>query len=568
MGSLLGIIGRWLIRNVLSLLLIVAVLVGASLIQQEVKAYLLTRDAIAALKAGKALLERDIQAQKTEFLERAQRFKAAGDNALAQRMAQIEQEIARQSEAAGTPPDPKMCVLLGGEACNTYFGGLRRSAGLSLLVQERQYLASLRSALALGRGTQELESLRQAHAAVYGAYQDSEAALSAFKAAHPAWWLPLSDASQGVQPLVQKRDDLYAQNKRAHEAYVRQQRLLEAIKTADARVKLAQDQVAAVFQSLDQEIKTHEAIYRQNWVALLFDSVNKVLPTALALLLGIMLTPIAIKAFFYFLIAPIAARRAAVTLLPDVSGQIEGVDASTTDAADRLKVSEVSQAITLQSGQELLIHPEYLQSSAVRGDKSTQWLLDWSYPLTSLAAGLFGLTRIRTVATDTVVVSATKDPLSEVGVISLPFGAALVFQPHRLIGVVQQRAQPLKITRHWRLGSLHAWLTLQLRYLVFHGPAKLVVKGCRGVRVERADQGRSINQSATIGFSANLAYSTLRCETFGAYLMGRQELFNDHFAGGPGFYVYEEMPHGGARTGLFGRGLEGFADSVLKVLGV
>ena len=569
MGSLLGIIGRWLIRNVLSLLLIVGVLVAAGMIQKEAQEYLLTRDGIAALTAGKALLERDLQAQKTEFAERAQRFKAAGDNALAQRMAHLEQEIARRSAAAGTPPpDPKLCVLLGGEACATYFEGLRRSAGLSLLVQERDYLASLRTALALGSGAQELERLRQAHATVYGAYQDSDAALSAFKAANATWWLPLSQASQGVQPLAQRRDDLYAQNKRAHEAYVRQSHVLEAIKTADALVRRAQDQVAAVLQSLDQEIKAHEAIYRKNWVTLLLDSAGQVLPTALALLLAIMLTPIAIKVFFYFLIAPIASRRAAITLLPDVSGQIEGVDACMTRYADRLKVSEVSQVITLEPGQELLIHPEYLQSSAMQGDKATQWLLDWSYPLTSLAAGLFGLTRIRGAATTTVVVSATKDPLSEVGVISLPFGAALVFQPHRLIGVVQQRAQPLKITRHWRLGSLHAWLTLQLRYLVFHGPAQLVVKGCRGVRVERADQGRSINQAATIGFSANLAYSTLRCETFGAYLLGRQELFNDHFSGGPGFYVYEEMPHGGARNGLFGRGIEGFADSVLKVLGV
>lgn len=568
MGNLLGIIGRWIIHNVLSLLLIVAVLVAAGMIQNEVKAYLLTRDGIAALKAGKALLERDIQAQKTEFAQRAQRFKAAGDNALAQRIAQIEQEIARQSAAAGTPPDSKMCVLLGGAACTTYFEGLKRSARISLLVQERDYLASLRTTLALGRGSQELERLRQAHATVYGAYQTSEWALSVFKSANPTWWLPLSQASQRVQPLQQKRDDLYAQNNRAHEAYVRQQQVLEAIKTADALVRRAQGQVATVFESLDQEIGLHEAIYRENWVALLFDSVNKVLPTALGLLLGIMLTPIAIKAFFYFLIAPIASRRAAITLLPDVSGKIEGVNESMTNDADRLKVSEVSQAITLQPDQELLIHPEYLQSSARQGDKATQWLLDWSYPLTSLAAGLFGLTRIRTATTATVVVSATKDPLSEVGVISLPAGSALVFQPHRLIGVVQQQGQPLKITRHWRLGTLNAWLTLQLRYLVFHGPAQLVVKGCRGVRVERADQGRSINQAATIGFSANLAYSTLRCETFGAYLMGRQELFNDHFGGGPGFYVYEEMPHGGARTGLFGRGLEGFADSVLKVLGV
>ncbi|MCK7502947.1 MAG: hypothetical protein MZV70_01815 [Desulfobacterales bacterium] len=32
--------------------------------------------------------------------------------------------------------------------------------------------------------------------------------------------------------------------------------------------------------------------------------------------------------------------------------------------------------------------------------------------------------------------------------------------------------RPMQITRHWRLGSLSAWLTLQLRYIVFHGPAK------------------------------------------------------------------------------------------------
>ena len=41
---------------------------------------------------------------------------------------------------------------------------------------------------------------------------------------------------------------------------------------------------------------------------------------------------------------------------------------------------------------------------------------------------------------------------------------------------------PANITRHWRLASLHAWLTLQLRYLVFHGPCQLLLKGCRGVR--------------------------------------------------------------------------------------
>ena len=103
---------------------------------------------------------------------------------------------------------------------------------------------------------------------------------------------------------------------------------------------------------------------------------------------------------------------------------------------------------------------------------------------------------------------------------------------------------------------------------MFHGPVTLIVKGCRGIRVERATAGRSINQAATIGFSANLAYSVQRYETFMPYLFGKQELFNDNFAGGPGFCIYEETPYFGKASGVTGRGLQGILDSVLKVFGI
>ena len=118
------------------------------------------------------------------------------------------------------------------------------------------------------------------------------------------------------------------------------------------------------------------------------------------------------------------------------------------------------------------------------------------------------------------MISATADPLSEVGVLALPAGCAIVLQPRSLVGVLQPRDRPLRITSHWRLGTLHGWLSLQLRYLVFHGPATLIVKGCRGVRIERAGDGRRINQAATLGFSANLRYSTTRAATFFPYLPG------------------------------------------------
>ena len=47
-----------------------------------------------------------------------------------------------------------------------------------------------------------------------------------------------------------------------------------------------------------------------------------------------------------------------------------------------------------------------------------------------------------------------------------------------------------------------------------------------------------------------------------------RSLFNDNFAGGPGVYVYEEMPFFGNKSGITGRGLEGLIDAVLKCFGI
>jgi hypothetical protein len=296
----------------------------------------------------------------------------------------------------------------------------------------------------------------------------------------------------------------------------------------------------------------------KNWFEKLLKPIEEVAPAAFLILFAIILTPFAIKALFYFVLAPLASRRPPICLLPDSSGGL------VLEAGH----SSVSRTITVNEEQELLIHPEFLQSSSIQGEKDTQWLLGWRYPLTSLASNMVALTRIRTNSSATFVLSATNDPFSEIGILSIPKGSALVMQPHNLVGVIQPRGKVARITSHWRLNSIHAWLTLQLRYMAFHGPVDLIVQGCRGVRIEKADSGRSINQAATIGFSANLSYATRRCETFGAYFLGKQELLNDTFKGENGFYVYEEMPHYGKKTGLTGRGLEGLTDSLLKVLGI
>lgn len=320
-------------------------------------------------------------------------------------------------------------------------------------------------------------------------------------------------------------------------------------------------------RQLELEIEKFEKQLADNWFQRAAKPVTQVLPTALGIVFLIIVTPIAIKLFMFYVIAPLAARRPGIRLLPGSSGLIQFGANNELKRTGSLRASTVSKSIILDDKSELLVHPEFLQSASLAAKKETKWLLDWTMPLTSLASDMYGLTRVYPDGLEPVVISSSKDPLIEISEIDLPAGSAVVLQPRCLVGIVRRPDDPVRIKGYWRFG-LSNWLTMQLRYVVFHGPARLIVKGCRGIRIEPVNTGRAINQAAMLGFSANLQYAVTRCETFGSYLMGKQELFNDRFSGQPGCCIYEETPHPNARTGVTGRGIEGVIDSVLKVFGI
>jgi hypothetical protein len=285
-------------------------------------------------------------------------------------------------------------------------------------------------------------------------------------------------------------------------------------------------------------------------------------PTALWILAGMTITPPILKGICYYFLAPFACRMKPICVLP------------TTDAPPLPAPPQSSVSMDFEIGQneELLVHPDFLQSSSRNARKCTQALLNPRIPFSSIASGMWLLTRLRPAGSETtrVVVSSQRDAFGEIGCIELPEGATMVVHPRSLAGVTKRVGVPLRITRHWRLFSLHAWLTFQLRYLVFHGPCKLILKGCRGIRAEKPDEGqpRMINQALTIGFSANLEYKNTRCETFIPYLLGKEDLFNDLFTGERGMFVYEETPDGGRKGGITGRWLEGMLDVILKGFGL
>ncbi len=321
-------------------------------------------------------------------------------------------------------------------------------------------------------------------------------------------------------------------------------------KTFEANQNVAQQKIGEKYR--DSLVKL-EGLKQSRFA--LWQSVQDVFKPALNALLAIMFVPIGVKLFAYYGVANLASRKFGVRLLPDTSGELKVVSAP-----------HDLQRIDLERGSELLIDPALLRSSPESAVKSTKLLLDWSMPLSSIATGQYLLTCIR--GDGTVTISDDKDNMSKLTVLDLPENAALVLQPRCLAGIVQSVDRPIRITRHWRLGHIGSWLTLQLRYVVFHGPAKLIVRGNHGVEADAAQAGSSINQAATLGFSANLGYGVTRCETFYAYLSGKKELFNDCFSSGPGSYVHEVRPHPATKTLLPGRGIEGILDLLLKPFGL
>ena len=288
------------------------------------------------------------------------------------------------------------------------------------------------------------------------------------------------------------------------------------------------------------------------------NTLRDVLVAAAWALLAILLLPMLLRTILYYLVAPFAARRRSIRIA--VPG------ANRVPIAIPGEQSRASHPVTLGEGEELLVRQGYLQSSPDGASLRTRAMLDWRSPFTSLASGMVFLTRVRGASTTTVL-SAADDPFAEITAIDVPEGGAMILQPRALAGIVQPSARPLRIESHWRLFSLNAWLTQQLRFLVFHGPARLILKGGRGVRVERVDEGRRFGQDQLAGFSAQLAYRVARNETFLPYLLGREPLLRDKVEGGSGILVLEEAPYAGQRKGVRGA-LEGMFDAALKAFGI
>lgn len=568
MRQLLTTVFHFLLRHALQFVLFIVILLAGRYLLAEWRSYQATSASVGILREAANSGERHGDTLAQAATKRVATLQNASLSAVDTRLASVQTQLgqlrAEPSPSLLTLPLPDANLL----AAHAQQEATRRIE-IEVLSQEARYLAALQAALRGGDARQALARLHQEHVRAYAALQANLTQQRQLLLAHPLAAHVPGNAAQGQLAVLEQQEQLLrTANLQAYQHY-----LLQRARTGDARrpAPFAIDQAAmvATLAPLQQTIAASEAQLARNWIARWRAPVFEVIPIAALLVLSAILTPLAIKAFFYFVLAPLAARLKPLAIAQQL--HLGGRPASFA-LPEQSRISGVSQSLQLAPGDTMLIHPAYLQSSPVGARKRTQWLLNWSYPFTSLAAGMVALTRITSTQTASVTLSASDDPLMEVAVLTLPEGAALVFQPRGLIGLIMhgqagQTGHKPAISSHWRLASLHAWLTLQLRFIVFRGPVTLIVRGTRGVRMEPAGQGRSISQAATLGFSTGVLYSTTRSETFIPYLRGQQALLNDRFDG-DGIYLYEETPRHGKQPGKVGSWFEGLADAVLKVFGI
>lgn len=572
MAQLLAILLRSFGRNLLVFAAIVLVLASGRWLRGEwadiqhiVGELPALRQAQAGFDARRAVLARTAE-------EEMRRLSGAGIRQLDQRIAALDGEIAQLQRAQQAAPVLEAALAGRDALAQRLAQSAQRALDIELRRQQKAYLLALRArvdALANRRAAlATLERLRQEHITAYAELRDTMQRRARAEAAAGPWGKLFFTASyRELQALEAQERRLRARNEAAHRAFVAQRALVSGLPSVEAlgAFRLDQQALGAAAAPLRERLEQVEQLAGTSAAWRAWQVLQPLLLPALLVLVAWWLVPGAIRALFYFVLAPLATRRPPIVIGADRPDLPTSLHASLPTSQ---RISAVAQRVRLAPGEELLIRPDYCQSQPAGVAVATRLLFDWRRPLSSLAARLWMLKRLRAGTAAEVVVSPTGDPLDEVALLELGPGESFVLQPRGLVGMVHPGGRRPAIRSHWRLGTLHAWLTLQLRYLSFEGPATLVVKGCRGVRLEAAGAGRRISQDATLGFSAQARYTTVRAEPFLPYLMGRQPLLQDSFAGAGARFLYEEVPRS-ARAGRGGRNpFEVLIDAGLKAFGI
>lgn len=278
---------------------------------------------------------------------------------------------------------------------------------------------------------------------------------------------------------------------------------------------------------------------------------NAVKYSLLWVVLLLFVVPYAQRTLNYFVLFPLLTRWA------------RGVRLSESQPGTKLEhhAAVRSLQLQLQPGESARFRSAYVRP--VQGPTRSELLYQWRAPFISYAAGLTLLTRIDAQAQAVeLTLSAPQDPHSYLMRVDLVQHPGVVVHPRNLVGLIG----PIRLQTRWRLFSLHAWLTWQLRYILLAGTGSVVLEGCADVVATNPGNGATkIEQELVIGFDSRLAWLTARTEVFLPYLFGQTGLVDDSFSG-VGTLFWQKSQRA-VRGNVLARSFDAFWSALGKLLG-
>lgn len=329
-----------------------------------------------------------------------------------------------------------------------------------------------------------------------------------------------------------------------------------------------QEQIDTLVEKLSRQISAKKRVCSEQQIGDFSPLLESSLPSYISneikgymfqagmILLLIIIGPVLIKVFTFYVTAPIADKIFIRRFYSFTDGDVTQVIAP-----------NVSPTINIYEGEELLVKPKMLKGRTDSVIVDTSVVLDQSIKLSCIAAGMNSLTRVRTDHDNAEITIQSQTALDELSVIEVPDGIPIVIYPSNLVGVIKNTNASVNITQHWKFFRLSSWLTFQFRHLVIHGPIKLIFRGTKGVALYQVQPDKNYITGTVCGFTANLSYSSSRSETFWAYITGQQPLFKSKFNGGPGYVLQEKGLDGGA-NGPKKNTFEALVEIILKAFGL
>lgn len=229
--ALLATVLRWLLRHLLSLVLIVAVLLLGRAAWVEWQAWQSTRAELALLGRAEREIRDSLQALAGQIQARSAGLQSATLAALESRVAAVDSDIARKQlerqAFSGLAP-----IMAGHSIAQAQVQALRIDAAIALLQQERDWLQDAKLHLLASQSAQvqrtELERLRQRHVELYRQWGSAVQEHEAFARQHPIRSrLPGTIEFRWSQALDERRAQRLAEVRRADADYRRQQALMD-----------------------------------------------------------------------------------------------------------------------------------------------------------------------------------------------------------------------------------------------------------------------------------------------------------------------------------------------------